>query len=274
MSVSFWDYVSLGRPQWRGESSLAKAMFFLALGSPDAHARIRNTHALNLIEGLSLPSRAAEVLELGSARGLSLFWLARRHPQWRLAGIDLEEEWVTISERAARRGEYDNLTFRHGAAEDLEHRESYDLILCIDALEHIPDDHGLLIKIREALRPQGYLVLHVPRRRYDQWRWIGAFREHEVDDHVGEEYREEELRDLVEKAGFRILAFRQTFGRWGEISFELNMLAWRRWKLRNLLALLTYPLAMPLGYLDIVRPPAWGNSFLVAAQPVDGKAAP
>jgi SAM-dependent methyltransferase len=271
MTISFWDYAGLGRPQWRGESSLAKALYFLVLGAPDAHARIRNAHVLNLIEELPLPPQV-EGLELGSARGLSLFWLARHHPQWQLLGVDLEEEWVTISERAARRGKYDNLAFRHGAAEDLENKGMYDLILCVDALEHIPDDYGLLVKIREALTPQGCLVIHVPRRRFDQWRLISAFQGYTVDGHVGEEYREGELRQLMERAGFRILTFQQTFGRWGEIAFELNMLAWRRWKLRNLLALLTYPLALPLGYVDVTRPPVWGNSFLVAAQPVNSEA--
>ncbi|MGD8736947.1 MAG: class I SAM-dependent methyltransferase, partial [Anaerolineae bacterium] len=186
----------------------------------------------------------------------------------------LEEEWVTISERAARRGRYDNLTFRHGAAEDLENKGKYDLILCIDALEHIQDDYGLLVKIREALTPQGCLVIHVPRRRFDQWRWLRAFRDHTVDGHVGEEYQAEELRQLMESAGLDIVTFRQTFGRWGEISFELNMLAWRRWTLRNILALLTYPLAVPLGYMDVARPPSWGNGFLVAAQPAKSEATP
>ena len=156
----------------------------------------------------------------------------------------------------------------------LENKEKYDWILCVDALEHIHDDYGLLVKIREALKPQGCMVIHVPRRRHDQWRWLNAFREHTVDGHVDEEYREEELRQIIEKAGFHIHAFRQTFGRWGEISFELNMLAWRRWKLRNLLALLTYPISIPLGYLDVARPPAWGNGFLVAAQPAEKEARP
>lgn len=270
MPIKFWDYVSLGRPQWRGELSAAKSAFFLALGSPDTHTRIRNTHVLNLILRFSLPA-GAQVLELGSGRGVSLFWLARQHPDWQLTGIDLDRDTATISERAARRGGWDNLTFKVGAAEDLAAKQQYDLVLCIDALEHITDDLGLLVKIREALKPEGHLVLHVPRRRHHQWRWLKAFHEHEVDGHVDEEYEEDEFRQLVESAGFEIRGLWQTFGRWGEISFELNMLLWKKWSLRNVMALLTYPIAVPLGYLDILRPPERGNAFLVAAQPLDRK---
>jgi cyclopropane fatty-acyl-phospholipid synthase-like methyltransferase len=241
----------------------------LALGSPDTHARIRNAHVLNLIERLSLPPEA-RVLELGSGRGMALFWLARKHPQWQLSGIDLDTEMASTSERAAREGGWNNLDFQEGAAEDLDASEAYDLILCIDALEHIEDDLGLLQKMRHALKPGGYLVVHVPQRRQTQWRLFGAFSEHEVDGHVGDEYDEQELRQLFSRAGYRIGEMHQTFGRWGEISFELNMLAWRTRWLRNLLALVTYPIAVPLGYLDTKEYPERGNSFLVAAQPAKG----
>mgnify|MGYP001036754371 CR=1 FL=1 len=266
MPVSFWDYVSLGRPQWRGEQSAAKALFFLILGSPDTHARIRNTHVLNLIKRLSLPPEA-RVLELGSGRGMALFLLARQHPQWQLSGIDLDAEMASTSERAARQGGWDSFSFQEGAAENLDASEAYDLILCVDALEHIEDDLGLLQKMRHALKPGGYLVVHVPQRRRTQWRLFSAFGEHEVEGHVGEEYDEQELLHLFSRAGYRISEMHQTFGRWGEISFELNMLAWKTRWLRNILALVTYPIAVPLGYLDTRQYAEEGNSFLVAAQP-------
>jgi hypothetical protein len=140
------------------------------------------------------------------------------------------------------------------------------LIICIDALEHIADDRDLLVRMKVAMKNDGYLILHVPRRRHDQWRWLKAFRNHEVEGHVSEEYREAELRRLLKDAGYDIHKFRQTFGTWGEISFELNMLFWKRRRLRNVLALITYPLAVSLGYVDVRRRPARGNGFLVAAQ--------
>jgi SAM-dependent methyltransferase len=266
MPIGFVDYVSLGRPQWRGEASAAKSAFFRFLGSADTHGRIRNTHVLNAIEQLPLPEQT-RVLELGSGRGMSLFWLARHHPAWKLEGIDMDPEMAGTSERAAREGGFENLRFEIGDAENLAASEEYELIISIDMLEHIQDDYGLLVKIRKALRPTGFLVLHVPRRRYDQWRWISAFGEHEVDGHVAEEYQEEDIQAVVERAGFQIASFRQTFGHWGEISFELNKLAWRRRWLRNLLALVTYPVAVPLGWLDVGQTPERGNSFLLCARP-------
>lgn len=268
MSIGFWDYISLGRPQWRGQTSFFKALFFLLLGSPDAHTRVRNAHVLNLVQRLPLPSKA-RVLDLGSGRGVALFWLARHHPDWSLIGIDLDPVMAGSSSLAAKRGGWTNLTFIQGSVNSLsDEDQQYDLVLCVDVLEHITDDVGLLQQIARVLKPEGYLVLHVPRRRQDQWRLLKVFNQHRVDDHVRNEYTEEELRQCLADAGLCIREFQYTIGYWGEVSFELNMLAWRRWWMRNLLMLLTYPVAIPIGYLDTRQHHQRGNGFLVAAQRV------
>ncbi len=265
MKLGFWDYMGLGRPQWRGQTSLFKTLFFLLLGSPDAHTRVRNTHVLNLVQRLPLPSQA-HVMEIGSGRGVALFWLARHHPDWTLTGIELDPSLADSSRMAAKRGGWTNLSFVQSSATTLSEEECYDLILCVDVLEHIVDDVELLRGIARALRPEGYLVLHVPRRRQDQWRLLNAFKQHTVSDHVRNEYVEEELRERLTEAGLCIREFQYTLGRWGEISFELNMLAWRQRWLRNLLMLMTYPVAIPIGYIDTRQQHEHGNGFLVAAQ--------
>lgn len=264
-SVGFWDYMSLGRPQWRGQISFSKALFFLLLGSPDAHTRVRNTHVLNLVQRLPIPPKA-QVLDIGSGEGIALFWLARHHPDWILTGIELDPLMVTCCRRAARCGGWANLTFVQGSATSLSEEKQFDLVLCVDVLEHISDDMGLLQQIARILKPEGYLVLHVPRWREDQWRLLSIFNKHQVDGHVRDGYTQEEIQKRLTGAGFHICEFLHTFGLWGEIAFELNMLAWQRRWLRNLLMLLTYPVAIPVGYLDTQQHHQRGNGFLVAAQ--------
>jgi SAM-dependent methyltransferase len=284
--ISFWDFVGMGRPQWRGQTSLLKAAFFLILGTPDMHTRMRNSHVINQIECLDLPPHS-QVLEGGFGRAATLFWLARHHPNWRLTGVELDPLMAEDARRAIKRGGYPNIKIIGGSIEDLAEEIIYDLAISIDIMEHIEDDVGFLRRYLRALKPGGCLVLHVPKRHQEQWRLIPAFRQHHVrgfvrdkccpdgglrqvyvDGHVRDEYTVEELRQVIEKAGFKIVAWRETIGRWGEISFELNNLLWPRPVLRYLLALLTYPIAVPLGYLDVRCTPQQGNSFLVTAQPL------
>lgn len=280
--ISFWDFVSMGRLHWRGQTSPLKAIFFLLFGSPDTHTRLRNSYVLNQIEKLSLPSQS-RVLEAGFGRAIPTFWLARRHPDWEFIGVDLDPVLAQSARRVVETGAWPNVTLIEGDIFDVTEENSYDLIICIDILEHIPDDVGLLSQFWRALKPGGYLVLHVPRRHQEMWRWLPAFHRHGVvghvrdlhgedghrqvviEGHVREEYTAEELRHVAEQAGFRVVNLRETIGRLGEIAFELNNLFWTRSTLRYLLALLTYPIAIPLGYLDVWRNPTKGNSLLLTA---------
>lgn len=279
--ISFWDFVAMGREQWRGQRSSLKALFFRVLGTPDTHTRLRNSYVINQIERLDLPSRS-RVLEGGFGRAIVLLSLARRHPDWRLTGIELDPLMAGDARRVIKQSGYSNVHIVEGDIEDLDEKRAYDLVISIDTMEHIEDDVGFLRSHLRALKPGGVLVLHVPKRHQEQWRLIPAFRQHQVkgiardkdgedarevyvEGHVRDEYTAEELVQVTEKAGFRILDMRETIGRWGEISFELNNLLWPFPPLRYSLALLTYPLAVPLAYLDLLSSPSRGNSLLLTA---------
>lgn len=282
MSIGFWDYLSLGRPQWRGQTSILKAALFLIFGTLDMHTRLRNTHVLNQIKRLILPAKS-RVLEGGCGRAVTLFWLAQHYPDWQLTGVELDPSLAKSARRAAERGHLTNLTIVEGNILELDEKQAYDLIISIDVLEHIQDDVGLLRRFWQALKPGGYLVLHVPRRHQQMWRWLPVFHRHGVvgyirekgtannrqrvliEGHVRDEYTAEELHCVVEKAGFRVVGMRETIGRWGEISFELNNLLWQWPLLRYFFALLTYPVAVLIGYLDIGQNPSKGNSLLITA---------
>jgi len=280
--VSFWDFVSMGREQWKGQRSVLKAAVFLILGTPDTHTRLRNTYVINQIERLDLPPRS-RVLDGGFGRAITLFWLARHHPDWRLTGVELDPLMAGDARRVIGRGDYPNLEIIEDSAEDLDEEGIYDLIISIDIIEHIEDDVGFLRRYLRALKPGGYLVLHVPKRHQEQWRLLPAFRQFHVHGfvrdkhtdegihhvrvhgHVRDEYTVEELGQVAEKAGFKILDLHETVGHWGEISFELNQLFWRYPALRYFFALLTYPIAVPMGYIDASRNHTTGNSLLLTA---------
>jgi SAM-dependent methyltransferase len=273
----------MGQPHWRGQTSALKAAFFFLLGSPDTHTRLRNSYVLNEIEKLPLPSYS-RVLEGGCGRAIPLFWLARRHPEWQFTGIELDPVLAQSAQRVVQHGRWSNVAIIEGDVLSLNEENTFDLVISIDILEHIQDDVGLLRRYWRALKPGGYLVIHVPRRHQEMWRWLPAFRRHGVvghvrqgyaggqqrqvviEGHVREEYTAEEVRRVAEQAGFRICCWRETIGRWGEVSFELNNLFWTRRAWRYLLALLTYPIAIPLGYLDVRQNPDKGNSLLLIAQ--------
>jgi SAM-dependent methyltransferase len=100
------------------------------------------------------------VLEIGSGIGnLSAFLLDRE----RLVLTDTREEYLNRLRR--RFAGHSNVAVarlylpnEHGALGS----ERFDTIICLNVMEHVDDDIGSLVAIRELLSPGGRLVLLVP----------------------------------------------------------------------------------------------------------------
>ncbi|MEW6235289.1 MAG: class I SAM-dependent methyltransferase [Candidatus Omnitrophota bacterium] len=72
---------------------------------------------------------------------------------------------------------------------------AFDLVCCLDALEHVEDDVLLLGELRRALRPRGILLITVPAL---PMLWGGE----DVVSHHVRRYRRRELADKLTQAGF------------------------------------------------------------------------
>lgn len=266
MSLSFIDYMYIGREQRHAQRNPAFKAFYTALGPLSTHARIRIGHVLRAVEELSLPA-SASVLEAGSGRGYAILNLARHHPAWRCVGVELNPAFVADSRRIAEAEGLPNVRF---CIDDLvthaEQPGSFDLILSGDVLEHIVEDETVMANMYRWLKPGGWLVLHLPKRHQIAQRFFPRFRRFEIHDHVRDEYTEAEIREKLPRAGFEITSMTGTFGPPGELAFELNMLYWDRPALRYAMALATFPISLPLAYLDYARPPREGNCFLIKAR--------
>jgi len=103
---------------------------------------------------------------------------------------------------------------------------SFDVALLNEVLEHVPDDAAALAEVRRVLRPDGRLVVLSPTRLYPFethgvfWRgtgrrvphtlpgipWIPLALGARVFDYWARNYWPWELRALVERAGFRVIA--------------------------------------------------------------------
>jgi 2-polyprenyl-3-methyl-5-hydroxy-6-metoxy-1,4-benzoquinol methylase len=104
------------------------------------------------------PGRA---LEVGPGSGVYLPLLCELFEQ--VVASDVEEAFLAHARELARA--HPNL---EAVADDITAsrlpRGSFDVILCSEVIEHIPDSAGALRAMRELLRPGGLLVLSTPQR--------------------------------------------------------------------------------------------------------------
>ncbi len=74
---------------------------------------------------------------------------------------------------------------------------SFDLVTALDVIEHVDDDEAILCEAHRLLRPSGILAITTPAF---QWLWS---HNDELNAHK-RRYSARELRERVERAGFRI----------------------------------------------------------------------
>ena len=142
------------------------------------------------------PHISGRILEVGAGRGTySTYFADHGHL------TALEPSAVNSAALRDRLKAYPNASVITAQLDGAAAPGSYDTVVLLNVLEHIPDDRQALRDIYEALAPGGKMVLWVPAfealyGKFDQR--IGHYRR----------YRREELLALVHKVGFQQVAAR------------------------------------------------------------------
>jgi 2-polyprenyl-3-methyl-5-hydroxy-6-metoxy-1,4-benzoquinol methylase len=109
-----------------------------------------------------LPAKVDRVLEIGCGAGDTLAWLKGLGTAQRTYGVELFSD----SAEAARRkvdqvicGDFESLELPQDFS-------GFDVILCLDVLEHFVDPWKALRRIGELLAPGGSIITSIPNVRY------------------------------------------------------------------------------------------------------------
>lgn len=140
------------------------------------------------LERLPLPA-GARILDAGCGSGRTLQELA---PFGEVAGIELSPEAAVL---ARSRGSFD---VRIGRLEELPwDNATFDLITCLDVIEHTPDDKLTLSELRRVCTPGGRLLVTVPA-------YQALWSQHDEANHHYRRYGRAMLRGAAEAAGWEV----------------------------------------------------------------------
>ncbi len=139
------------------------------------------------IDRLALPP-GARILDAGCGSGRMLVELARYGS---VAGVELDSEAVAIAR--AR----DHFDVRAARVEELPFADAtFDLITCLDVIEHTPDDRLTLAELRRVCRPGGWLLVTVPA-------YPALWSRHDEQNHHYRRYTRAMLRSASLAAGWQ-----------------------------------------------------------------------
>lgn len=245
----------LGTEQAILEDSWFKSLFYRVFGNVHIGERIRAANVHKVLRSHDLSG--CVILDAGCGTGVLSFDLAQRFPEAKIVSIDSDSKLIQRTKIVIAKRKIRNVNFDFKDILHLDKTEQFNLIMCIDVLEHIENDVKAVRNLSNSMKKGGILILHVPQKfqchpvRNMEWRGH----------HVREGYTVPEIVKLLERENLQISWICHTFGVYGAIADEIEYLLW---KIKPIW-LLSLPFLLLFAWLDIFFKHSRGNGLLIKA---------
>ncbi len=134
----------------------------------DPESEFRPLHQINplrlaWIDGL-VPLSGQKVLDVGCGGGILADAMARKGAQ--VLGIDLATKSLKVAQLHALEAETAGVLYREISAEDLaaEQAAQYDVVTCMEMLEHVPDPAAVVKACADLVKPGGWVFFSTLNR--------------------------------------------------------------------------------------------------------------
>ena len=222
----------------------------------------------------ALMSPYSEVLDAGMGFGQYSWWMTRTFPGWKITAADIKSEQVAdCNAFFTDAGVADTVKAVEADLVTWNSNEKFDLVLCVDVMEHIEEDVLVFKNFYKSLKNQGVLLISTPSDK-------GGSDVHNnhgqsfIDEHVRDGYSIKGITEKLMLAGFSSVDAGYTYGRPGNISWRLSM----KYPIKMLNAsylffivlpfyyLLTFPVSLILNVIDLSIKHKKGTGLLVTAR--------
>ncbi len=110
-----------------------------------------------------LPARAERVLDIGCGAGATLQWLKQSGRSGHGVGIEMMESAATV---ARTRVDEVHVGDANALIDTVLAPRSFDLVLCLDVLEHLVDPWAFVARAQQVLKPGGRMIASLPNVRH------------------------------------------------------------------------------------------------------------
>lgn len=184
---------------------------------------------IKLLNKLDL-SKVKTILDLGCGLGEFSFMISDAMPNAKITSLDVDKDRLEKVKGTKDQLNYDNIELFHGMVHEFPKDEYFDLIFSVDVFEHILKENMPFEDAYKKLKPGGHLIVKMPNITQltifpDSW-----FKEHQDwldDEHIGQVYNLDDLRNRFIKAGFEIEEAHYSDGYWSRLAWETGYFAKR-----------------------------------------------
>jgi SAM-dependent methyltransferase len=214
----------------------------------------------------------AKILDAGMGFGQYSYWMASKHPNWNILGVDVKDEQIEDCRQFFKKVGLNNAAFGYADLTAFSHPDSYDLALSVDVMEHILEDVTVFKNIYASLHKDGMLLISTPSDQGGSDVEEGSG-ESFIGEHVRNGYNINEIQDKLKTAGFTKIEAGYSYGKPGHISWVLSMkYPMKMLSLSKALLiilpfyyLITFPFALILNAMDTNGTHKTGTGLIVKA---------
>lgn len=123
-----------------------------------------NPLRLNWISDFCGGLAGKKILDVGCGGGILAESMARRGGE--VLGIDLAEAPLGVAKLHAEQEQVTNINYRYVAVEQLaaEQPAQYDIVTCMEMMEHVPDPAAIVKACRDLVKPGGHVFFSTINR--------------------------------------------------------------------------------------------------------------
>ena len=205
-------------------------------------------------------NKEISILDAGTGYGQYSYYMAKNLQPNNITAVDVKETWISDCRSFFSSLHIDNIVFKVEDLTQLEYNNQFDLITCIDVMEHIEFDVKVFQNFYRGLKKGGFLIINSPSI-------FGGSDVHEtgeesfISEHFREGYSFEDLKNKLVPLGFEVYESKYTYGKWGDLAWRFGikypMLLLNKSKIFFIVIpfyyLLTFWLTLILMYADYIK---------------------
>ena len=102
------------------------------------------------------------IYDAGSGFGQHTYFMSKKLVPCNIFSVDVKEDWIKDCRNFFQQKEIKNVSFGIEDLTSITHQNKFDLIVCVDVMEHIDEDQKVFKNFYSALKRGGYLLINSP----------------------------------------------------------------------------------------------------------------
>jgi len=163
-----------------------------------------------------------DIYDAGSGFGQYTYFMYKMMSPSNIYSVDVKEDWIKDCKYFFSLKRINNVSFATEDLTKINHQNKFDLILCVDVMEHIEDDLKVFNNFYAGLKEGGFLLINSPSI------YGGSDVHHDKDEsfigeHARDGYSKEDLEAKLHAIGFKTHSSKYTYGFWGDKAWRLGI---------------------------------------------------